>query len=53
MVRQWVVFICDGIELMRYTLVGECEGEREETISLLAYENDISEDEIECYITTG
>lgn len=45
--RLWVVFSCDGVELLRYSLVGESEGEREETIALLAYENGVEEDEID------
>lgn len=48
MARAWVVFSHDGIELLRYTLFGEGEGEREETIAFLAYENGIPENDIEC-----
>lgn len=51
--KVWVVFVYKGIELLRYTLRGEGEGEREETISLLAYENGIQEEEIESCIVGG
>lgn len=46
MAREWVVFFRGDVELMRYTLREEMEGEREETIKLLAYENGIPEEEI-------
>lgn len=41
MKRQWVVFFDGGKELLRYSLAEEFPGEREETMKLLAYENDI------------
>jgi len=43
----YVVFYWRDIELFRYTLYGEGEGEREATAGLLAYEKDIPEEEIE------
>ena len=47
MKRKWVVFYYEDKELLRYTLLGEGENEREETIKMLAWENDIPENEIE------
>lgn len=41
MKKQWLVFFCDGKELLRYSLTGTFPGERESTIQLLAYERDI------------
>ena len=43
----YVVFYWQDVELLRYALFGECEGEREETAGLLAYEHDIPVEEIE------
>ena len=47
--RTWVIFYFEDRELLRYSLFGEFEGEREETINLLAYENDIPVEEI-CWV---
>lgn len=44
--HKWVVFFYEDRELLRYTLYGEAEGEREETMQMLAYENGIPADEI-------
>lgn len=52
MKREWVVFFAEGRELLRYTLRGESEGEREATIGLLAYENGLDESEIYFAIVT-
>ena len=52
MSRVWVVFFRGDVELMRYTLRGEMEGEREETIKLLSYMYNIPENEIEFNIVT-
>lgn len=52
MARKWVVFFRGDVELMCYTLRGEMEGEREETIKLLSYMLNIPEDEIEFNIVT-
>lgn len=48
MKRCWVIFFYEGKELLRYTLQNEGEDERQETINLLAYENDLEPCEI-CY----
>lgn len=53
MARLWVVFFWNDRELLRYTLRGESEGEREETIKLLAYENGIPEEEISFNVVNG
>lgn len=50
--RLWVVFFHNNRELLRYSLLGESEGEREETIQLLAYENNIPAEEI-CWAITS
>lgn len=47
MKRKWVVFFFGGRELLRYTLIGEGEDEREATIQMLAWENGIPEEEIQ------
>lgn len=39
--RKWLVFFCDGKEILRYTLNGSFPEEREETMKLLAYERDV------------
>lgn len=52
MAKMWVVFFYENRELLRYTLRGEAEGEREETIKLLAYENGIPEEEIKFAVVT-
>ena len=52
MAREWVVFFHENVELMRYTLRGEMEGEREETIKLLSYMFNIPETEIEFSVVT-
>ena len=44
--RMWVIFYTGNRELLRYSLQGEAEGEREATVGLLAYENGIPESEI-------
>lgn len=44
--KDWVVFFWNEAELMSYTLRGEMEGEREETIKLLSYMFNIPENEI-------
>lgn len=44
--RTFVIFYYEDRELLRYSLFGEEDGEREETINLLAYENDIPAEEI-------
>ena len=49
----YVVFYWQDRELLRYTLFGECEGEREETAGLLAYEQDIPVEEIEWAVVRG
>lgn len=46
MLKEWVIFYTGDIELLRYSLRGEGEGEREATIGLLAYERGIPEEEI-------
>lgn len=46
MKREWVVFFYHDRELLRYTLRNEADGEREATIELLAYENNLSPSEI-------
>ena len=53
MKRAWVVFIYEDKELLRYSLWEEMEDEREETILLLAYENDIPAEEISWAIVNG
>ena len=50
---MWVVFFWEDKELLRYSLYGEMEDERMETIRLLAYENDIPEEEIGYTIMAG
>ena len=51
--KYWVVFFHGTKELLRYSLYGESEGEREKTIALLAYEKDIPEEEIGWKIVKG
>lgn len=46
MKELWMVFWCNCKELCSYTLRGTFAGERESTIELLAYEKDISKDDI-------
>lgn len=53
MSKKWVVFFHNMRELLRYSLNGESEGEREETIALLAYERGIPEEEIGWKIVEG
>lgn len=50
--KTWVIFFWQDRELLRYSLIGEMEGEREETINLLAYENEIPAEEI-CWAVRG
>lgn len=47
--RIWVIFYWQDRELLRYSMFGEFDGEREATIELLAYENDIPAEEI-CWV---
>ena len=47
MACKWVVFSICGRELLRYSLSGESEGEREDTIAILAYETGFPKEEIE------
>ena len=44
--KLWLVFYHGAKELMAYTLDGTFEGEAEDTIDLLAYENGISKESI-------
>ena len=44
--KLWLVFYHGTKELMAYTLDGTFEGEAEDTIDLLAYENGISKESI-------
>ena len=46
MKKAWVIFFHNNRELLRYSLAGETEGERESTIELLAYENGLEPCEI-------
>ena len=50
MAIPWVVFSNNGIELLRYSLHGEMEGEREQTVALLAYEYGVDEQDIDCTV---
>ena len=52
MKKQWIVFFHEGKELCRYTVSGTFAGERDATIQLLAYENDIPASEITFAIVT-
>lgn len=54
MKEPWIVFYGpDGKELLRYTLRGTFAGELQETISLLAYEHQLSPTEISFAEVTG
>ena len=46
MKEQYAVFYYEGKELAAYTIRGSFSGERAATLELLAYENNISADEI-------
>ena len=46
MKKAWVIFFHKDRELLRYSLFGESEGERQSTIELLAYENGLEPSEI-------
>lgn len=50
MFEKWLVFYHEGKELCSYTLRGTFEGERDETIKLLAAERGIPAEEITCRI---
>lgn len=44
--EDWLVFYHDGEEIGSYTIRGTFQGEREETIALLAHEKGIPPEEI-------
>lgn len=44
--RKWIVFFLAGEEILRYTMEGEGQEERQETIKMLAYERGVSPSEI-------
>ena len=44
--RKWIVFFLAGKEILRYTMEGEGQEERQETIKLLTYERGVSPSEI-------
>lgn len=50
--KEWIVFYnrLTGKELLRYSIEGTFKGEMEATIRLLAYENNVVEDDIEIKI---
>ena len=50
--RKVVVFYYGDKQLLCYSLQGEGEDEREETIQLLAYENDIPAEDISWVVET-
>lgn len=45
--KMYVIFFIDDRELLRYSLQGEGEGEREATAELLAYENGVDVSQID------
>ena len=48
--NYFVVFYLNNKELSRYDLINEFYGERESTIELLAYENNVNYNDIKCVI---
>ena len=50
--KQWLVFSLNGKELLRYSVDGTFAGELKSTIELLAYQHNVSEEDICCRIVT-
>lgn len=48
--EKWLVFYHEGREICAYTLRGTFQGEREDTIALLAHERGIPAEEITCQV---
>lgn len=47
--KKYVCFVLDGREICRYDLANEAEGERANTIALLAYEHDVEPEKIKVF----
>lgn len=50
--KVYVIFSLDDRELLRYSLQGEADGERQATAELLAYENGVDVSEIGFAVVT-